>query len=79
MNRAELKLNAKESLRGKYGEATKMLLIYYIISWLITFIIGKIVSSEDNASLLATIANLIYGGLIQFGYCSFFLKIYRNE
>ena len=79
MGRAELKERAKEKLKGKYGEVIKLLLVYffiYIVAGIIIVILGL---NEDTTDLLSSLAELIIGGFIYFGYMNFFLKISRNE
>lgn len=79
MNRIELKNRAKESLKGKYGEAIKLLLITFAISFATGFVIGFLNLDEDIAELISSIVSLAVAGLLGFGTVSFFLKISRNE
>lgn len=79
MNRIELKNRAKESLKGKYGEAIKLLLITFAISFATGFVIGFLNLDEDIAELISSIVSFAVAGLLGFGTVSFFLKISRNE
>ena len=79
MNRIELKNRAKESLKGKYGEAIKLLLITFAISFATGFVVGFLNLDEDIAELISSIVSLAVAGLLGFGTVSFFLKISRNE
>lgn len=78
MNRSELKTRAKESLRGKYGEAIKLYLLYILITFAGSFVVGLFVSNEDLAAILELIVSIGIMGLY-LGYYSFFLKVSRNE
>lgn len=79
MNRIELKNRAKESLKGKYGEAIKLLLITFAISFATGFVVGFLNLDEDIAELISSIVSIAVSGLLGFGTVSFFLKISRNE
>lgn len=83
MNRAELKAKAKESLKGKYGNAIVVLLIVGAISFVISIISGIIGGAlnftEDNTKTLTSIITFFVMGLFYFGQYSFFLKISRNQ
>ena len=79
MNRIELKNRAKESLKGKYGEAIKLLLITFAISFVTGFVVGFLNLDEDIAELISSIVSFAVAGLLGFGTVSFFLKISRNE
>ena len=82
LTRAELKEKAKESLKGKYGDA----IVITILFTLITGIAGGVsnVKLEDSSitttiSLVAGITELIVAGLLTFGYINYFLKLSRGE
>lgn len=82
MNRSELKSKAKESLKGKYGESTKLFLLYILVCFGISIIISFISEIIEINVLLALILSIIsmfvvYG--LYPGFYSFFLKISRNE
>jgi len=81
MNFIELKRKAKESLKGKYGESSKLLLIYFFISFAVSFLISILTPSlnVEVAAILEIVVSLLVSGAIYFGYYSFFLKISRNE
>lgn len=82
MNRSELKSKAKESLKGKYGESTKLFLLYIFvcfgISIVISFISEIIKINELLTLILSIISMFVVYGLYP-GFYSFFLKISRNE
>lgn len=83
MNRVELKERAKASLKGKYGDAILLLVVYYLISFGIGFVLGIISGliglSENALDLLTNIASIIIAGLFGFGIISYYLKVSRNE
>lgn len=85
ISRTELKEKAKESLKGKYGEAIKITLLLFAISFGIGFIFGFIVAltnmdTEGMAyNLISNIIEIVISGLFTFGYLSFFVKISRDE
>lgn len=83
INRAELKEKAKESLRGKYGDAIGIILLLGLISFaigLVTGIISGIFSFEESTlSIITDIVSLVVSSLFTFGYLNFFLKISRDE
>ena len=82
MNRVELKEKAKKSLQGKYGEAIKLFLVFFLISLASSMVIAFLEFwgiNENISSLLADIISLVISGLLYFGYYNFFLKISRNE
>lgn len=83
INRAELKERAKESLRGKYGDAIGIILLLGLISFaigLVTGIISGIFSFEESTlSIITDIVSLVVSSLFTFGYLNFFLKISRDE
>lgn len=92
MNRKELKRMAKDNLQGKYAEAIKLYLIYFLITFGINFIIGfgigfyaGITGTYINdfamniIDIITVIISFIIEGLFTFGMTSFYLKISRNE
>lgn len=89
INRVDLKSSAKESLKGKWAEAIKVLLILIIIDVACNIIFGNILhfgiseyEMEINGEIVKAQTNYIspiINCLITFGYLSFFLKISRNE
>lgn len=79
MNRSELKNKAKESLKGKYGDAIALLVISFGISFPVGFAVGFIGLDDNLTELLGNIISIIISGLIGFGTFSYFLKISRNE
>ena len=83
MNRVELKEKAKASLNGKYGDAILMMIVYFLMEIVLTFILGftgGLLSLSENAvSLLSSIFSIIFSGLFGFGMISYYLKVSRNE
>ena len=81
MNRSELKRKAKESLKGKYFESTKLFLLYIVICFVMSFILAFFnnIIELDSISFILGFAVIfsIYG--FYAGFYSFFLKISRNE
>lgn len=75
MSISELKIKAKNSLRGKYGEAIKLLLMLFGIQLFIGFVLEIINLGE----FLSSIVSLLLTSSFQFGAISFFLKISRDE
>lgn len=78
MNRSELKARAKESLKGKYGDAILLYFIYVLITFAGGFVVGLFTTSEDLAAILELIVSIAIMGLY-LGYYSYFLKVSRNE
>lgn len=72
MTSSELRANARESLKGKWGKAALITLVYVIINWAISFILGFI---PFIGGILATIISLP----ISFGLLVTFMKLKRNE
>lgn len=92
MNRAELKAKAKESLKGKYGDAVAIIIILAIIGCAVSTICNYAVPGNEqlfylngevvkyaSTSPVAGIVNLIVTSIFGFGYVSFFLKVSRNK
>ena len=79
MNRIELKNKAKESLKGKYGDAITLILITYAINFAAGLIIGFMGLEESIIDLLSNIASIIISGIIGFGTVSYYLKVSRKE
>lgn len=79
MNRSELKNKAKESLKGKYGDAIALLLISYGIVCVLGFIIGFSGLDEKTAESVISSLSVVVSSLIGFGSISYFLKLSRNE
>ena len=75
MNRSELKSKARESLKGKYGEAIALLLISFGISCMT----GAIAGFLNLNDLISYVISVVISGLLGFGTISFYLKISRNE
>lgn len=79
MNRAEIKAKAKESLKGKYGDAIAVMAIPFGIALMIGFVVGFLGLDENTTTLISEIVSIIVTGLIGFGTFNFYLKISRNE
>ena len=79
MNRVELKEKAKDSLKGKYGDAIALLFIYLGISFAGGFLLGFLGLDDNSMELASNIIAIIISGLLEFGCVSYFLKISRNE
>lgn len=72
MTSSELRANARESLKGKWGKAALITLVYVIINWVINFILGFI---PFIGGILVTIISLP----LSFGLLVTFMKLKRNE
>lgn len=72
MTSSELRANARESLKGKWGKAALITLVYVIINWVISFILRFI---PFIGGILVTIISLP----ISFGLLVTFMKLKRNE
>lgn len=83
MNRVLLKENAKSSLKGKYKDAILIMVVYYLISFAVGFVLGIIsgfLGLSDNAvDIITNIASIILSGVFGFGIISYYLKLSRNE
>lgn len=83
MTRKELKENAKKSLKGKWGESVKIILINFGIYFLFGFILGIIESifniNEELCGILENILNIVIGSFLTLGLISYFAKIARGE
>ncbi len=79
MDRSELKRKAKESLKGKYGDAITLMIISFGISFAAGLIIGFCGLDENITKFISSIVSIIISGLIGFGIVSYFLKVSRNE
>lgn len=77
MNRVELKEKAKNSLKGKYGDAILMIIIMGALGALSG--VFNIFMNESAASLISSIVSLVVSALFTFGYTSYFMKVSRNE
>lgn len=85
LSRVELKENAKASLKNVWGEAIKIILVLFLISFAAGFVYGMIagildIDTEGSTSKLITnLIQLVISGCLTFGMMSFFLKVSRNE
>ena len=83
MNFKELKTKAKESLKGHYGEAIKILLVDFILAGICGGIVAGICyaagAKEEITTSVLELVSAIYSCLLAFGLTSFFLKLSRNE
>lgn len=72
MTSSQLRTNARESLKGKWGKAALITLVYLIINWVIGFVLGFI---PFIGGILVTIISLP----ISYGLLVTFMKLKRNE
>jgi len=79
MNRVELKEKAKESLKGKYGDAIALMFIYLGISIVSGLLIGFMGLDDTTMELVSNVLGIILSGLFEFGMLSYYVKISRNE
>lgn len=83
MNFSELKLDAKQKMKGKYSEAIIMMLVFGVISFIaaqfdlaLSKSLGMVTEDSQNTLNIFTLLVSIIFGL---GITSFFLKISRGE
>ena len=68
MNRAQLKADAKSSLKGKYGQIIIMYLIYFVITFAIGLVMGFIMEllgfdmTETNVAVVNNTLKVTFGG-----------------
>lgn len=83
MNRVELKTKAKNILKGNWGQAISLLLLYGLISFgagiAINFIGEMFHLTEQTANVLEDIANIVVSAFFTLGTTSFYLKLSRGE
>lgn len=83
MIRSELKANAKASLKGNYGDAITILVVFELISFAFGFVAGLLGGilniSENILDLINILGSLAISGLFGFGLSSYYLKLSRNE
>lgn len=83
MDRATLKSNAKASLKGKYGDAILMFVIYGLITGAAGGILGGILGfaggDEETIGLIGEVIGFLISSLLILGMYSYFLKVSRNE
>ena len=79
MNRVELKTKAKESLKGKYGDAIKVVLIPVGFSLFIAFFVGFLGLEDDPSAFVSDALSIVVSALITFGTYSYYLKLSHNE
>lgn len=79
MNFSELKSKALESLKGKYGETIKLLLVYIGIEFILELFIHLFLDNTVVANYISPLTTIIISSLLVLGYNSYFLKISRNE
>jgi len=72
MTRAELKRQAKESLKGRWGTAIVMVLVFQIISWILSMIGNFVIG-------IGAIAVVVISVPISFGFIGQFMKFSRKE
>lgn len=83
MNRVELKTKAKNILKGNWGHAISLLLLYGLISFgagIAVNLIGEMFSlTEQTANVLGNVADIVVSALFTLGTTSFYLKLSRGE
>ena len=83
MDRATLKSNAKASLKGKYGDAILMFIVYGLITGFSGGVIGSIYGAaggdSETIQVIGDIIGFVISCLLLLGIHSYFLKISRNE
>ncbi len=72
MTTSEIKANAREALKGKWGKAALITLVYGIISYIISLVLGFIPVIGSLVSLVITLP-------ISFGLIAVFMKFKRGE
>lgn len=77
VERAVLKRNSKDQLRGKWGLVIAAFIISAIIPSIIS-IIGSITES-DSITTIGMIIAVIVAGPISYGFCTFILNIIRGK
>ncbi len=76
ITRAELKANAKSSLKGNWGTAVLVTLIFTVIMGLAGFILGII---PVLGLILPILFSLFVSPALSLGLYSYFMKVARNE
>lgn len=72
MTSSQLRTEARESLKGKWGKAALMTLVYSIIVWVINFILSFI---PGIGGIISAVISLP----ISYGFLVSFMKLKRNE
>ena len=75
---SEVKAKARESLKGHYTDAIILLVIFSVISGLISAAPTWFLS-EDAAASVSAILSFVFTCTVTFGFVDFFLKISRGE
>ena len=83
MTRAELKANAKKSLRGQYGESIILLVVFGLLTFLPMLIPilfeNTSVESQRIATIISSLLSVLVAALFSLGSISFFLKVSRGK
>lgn len=83
MDRAKLKSDAKRSLRGNYGSAILVLVVYGVLCAIPSILIEIFRNSSEDTqglvSIVAAVLALMISALLTIGETSFFLKVSRNK
>ena len=83
MDRAELKANAKKSLKGHYGSAIAVLFVLGILTGIPSMFIPLFKDSPEQtraiASVIFSLISLIISAFLSLGAISFFLKLSRHK
>ncbi len=76
MDFAKLKSDAKEKLKGKYGDAITLMILSGVVG-----AITRVIPADENSPILIilSLVQLVYSCIIGFGIISYFIKISRGE
>ena len=72
MTSSELRANAREALKGKWGKAALLTLFYSLITFAIAFLLNLV-------PLIGPIVQLLINLPISFGFLVMFIKLRRDE
>ena len=73
-----LKKEAKTNLKGKWKKAILIMLVFFVITILISFL-KSLVATKTPYGLLANIFNIIITVALNYGILASFIKLKRNE
>ncbi len=83
MNRVELKTKAKNILKGNWGQAISLLLLYGLISFgsgIVVDLISEMFHlTGQTSAILGDIVNVVVSAFFTLGTTSFYLKLSRGE
>jgi uncharacterized membrane protein len=75
---AEIRKTARESLSGKWGKAALMTLVFFLIEFGISFVLG-LFQDIPVLSIIASIVNVAITTPLSFGLLVSFIKLKRDE